>query len=110
MHKVRRANVALAIERLQRLLSSGLDISTFRGKANRAAVCKQIGIARSTANANPEISRLFEMVDCAVMNQKQKVIEADGYAQSFVESSILEEELLQNRRRHFLLTFGRIVR
>lgn len=110
MPKAGNANVALAIERLRTLLSSGLEISTFRGKVNRAAVCKQIGIARSTANANPEISRLFEMADCAVMKQKQKAIEANGHAQSIAESSILEEELLQRRRRHFLLTFGRVVR
>lgn len=54
-----RKNGTDTIDRLERWLASNPEIPHFRQRANKAAICRQIGIARSTADANPEVRALL---------------------------------------------------
>lgn len=56
-----------AFDRIKNWLASNPEIPRFRRRANKAAICRQAGIARSTADANPEIRALLAILDLKVM-------------------------------------------
>jgi hypothetical protein len=60
-----------AIARLKSWLASDPEIPRFRRRANRAAICRQAGIARSTADANPEIRALIAGLDMKVIKAQR---------------------------------------
>lgn len=56
-----------AFDRLKSWLASNPEIPRFRQRANKAAICRQASIARSTADANPEIRALLAGLDQKVL-------------------------------------------
>jgi len=56
-----------AIGRLKSWLALNPEIPRFRRGANKAAICRQAGIARSTADANAEIRALLAALDLDVL-------------------------------------------
>lgn len=56
-----------AIDRLKNWLASNPEIPRFRRRANKAAICRQAGIARSTADSNSEIRALFAGLDLQML-------------------------------------------
>lgn len=57
------------VDLLRNWLALNSAIPLFRRRANRAEVCRQAGIARSTADANPDIRQLFAEMDIKVASQ-----------------------------------------
>jgi len=63
-----------AVDRLKSWLASNPEIPRFRQRANRAAICRQASIARSTANANSEIRSLFVGLDLNVLAAQRAIL------------------------------------
>lgn len=79
-----------AIDRLERWLASNPDIPRFRHRANKAAICRHVGIARSTADANPKIRALIAGLDRKVLAAQL----AAPMAAPVPKSTVLEESTL----------------
>lgn len=62
-----------AINRLKKWLASNPEIPCFRQRANKAAICRQAGIARSTADANSEIRAIVAGLDLKVLAAQRAV-------------------------------------
>lgn len=52
-----------AAARLKEWLAKGPQIPRFRRQANKAEICRQVGISRSTAGANPEVRAILADLD-----------------------------------------------
>ena len=108
-----------AVDRLKSWLATNPEIPRFRQRANRAAICRQASIARSTANANSEIRSLFVGLDLNVLaaqrtilmdstDQKStvlKVASSPPYGRSYPTSDNGDSLALK-----YLLQTGRVVR
>lgn len=60
-----------ALESLGRLnvwVASNPCVPLVKGKANRTAICKRLGIARSTADSNPLLRAVFLELDAKVLS------------------------------------------
>ncbi len=108
-----------AIERLERWISTHSEIPGFRHRANKAAICREIGIARSTANANPRIRALFVTLDENILESQHTALpHTVGRKNTVLEDT--NPPALERRRQteaecqslaiEHLLQTGRIVR
>jgi len=53
-------NRSRGIDRLEKWIASNPEIPRFRQRANKTAISREVGIARSTADANPKIREVLD--------------------------------------------------
>ena len=107
------------IERLEAWLATEPNIPLFRRRINKSAICREIGIARSTANANRYFRKYIVDLETRVRKNDSTVIEKrhNQKDNNPKTSSILaerqneneEDEAYSSRLKHLLKT-GRVIR
>lgn len=106
------------IGRLEAWLASNPEIPHVRQRVNKAAICRQIGVARSTADANPEIRAIFVKLNLNMLAVTQATLAPISAQGNILRNS---DQLPQDRGQpadarknslafEHLLNTGRVVR
>lgn len=106
-----------AVNLMRSWIASNPAIPLFRRHANKAEICRQVGIARSTADANPDVRELFAELDIKVANQ---AVSKPAVAPQHTAGEVADQPLICRNRllavsrdslalEHLLHT-GRVVR
>ncbi|MFM0089274.1 hypothetical protein PQR46_20430 [Paraburkholderia sediminicola] len=111
----RPVNVREAIAQLETLLTDNLDVPHVRGRINKAEICRRLGIARSTANANPRIRALLALIEKRPRESEAIHDYATLEQTAALESGTLAADEERKREREalamaHLLATGRLIR
>jgi hypothetical protein len=107
-----------AIGRLEQWIDSTSDIPQHKGRANKAQICRLLGISRSTADANPRIRELLQNVEVQLaqtMRRHAGPVAPSGYLPKDMHEAApsLTESVAACRQSaavEHLLKTGRVVR
>lgn len=101
-------------------LAESPEIPLFRGRANRAEICRRVGIARSTANDNPEVRAILAELERGLIPKHQETrisksksrrsTTAEDVRSSASNLPSTQREHLDTLAVEHLLKTGRIVR
>ncbi len=103
------------VERLEGWLTEGHRVPRIRGRVNRAALCRLVGLSRSSANSNVDLRALIDSLDGGD-DSLSYPSNTRCPTQAVIEHELarLREENAQLKRQlksvSWLLSSGRIIR
>jgi hypothetical protein len=105
-----------AVDRLKNWIASTPEIPLYKGRPNKAEICRLIGISRSTADTNQRIRGLLkELERCPVLNAKgiafpERDFVQVGFQSTPQSTTLRNHELRKSLAFEHLLNTGRVVR